>query len=230
MADELLQSLGKQQRELDESDPPLADAVAGDEGEALLDGLFEELDAKPATEGSAPEAEPAEVVELPRKRSAMWATAGVVFAAAAALVLWFATRTAAPPELPQYTAVTITGGPAAVRGDHDAVQDVVKLRNPSDTIDWRVAAESPVEQEIAVSLLASQNGGKTVFAAVADAKISGSGSVRLRGPLDRFIELTPGSWSVDIVISPASYAPTESTGAASDKWQRVSIEVIIASP
>lgn len=234
MADELLTALGKRQRQLDEGEPPAIDAVEGDAGEALLDGLFDALDEGEAKDEPepAPKAEetPNNVTELPRGRSALWSGVAVIAAAAAALVLWFALRTPEPPQLPEYAAVTIAGGPAAVRGDQDAVASTIELRSPTDAINWRFAAAAPVQHALTVSLVARQKNGTQVFVPVADAKISPSGSIRLEGPLDRFIALTPGTWTVDVVISPSSHAPDVSSSAASDKWRHFPIEVIIASP
>lgn len=232
MADELLRALGKRQRELDEGPSPLADAVGGDAGEALLDDLFGALDAK-ASKPAEAESKPdnvATVTELPRRRSALWATAAVVLAAAAALVLWFGTRAPDLPALPTYTAVAIAGGPASVRGDHDAVAAKLQLLSPSDNVRLEYAAAAPVKQSLAVSLLARPASGDPIFATASAAEISPSGSVRLQGPLSRFIQLEPGSWTVEVIITPAEAAPTSAEDAAQGGWQRLPIEVIIAAP
>jgi len=230
MADELLHALGKRQRELDESDPPLMDAVEGDAGEALLDGLFEQLDAAPSKPAPESETTPATVTELPRRRSAVWATAAVVLAAAAALVLWFATRAPETLALPTYHVVAIAGGPASVRGDHDAVAKTLTLISPSDNVRLEFAAASPVGQSLTVSLLARPASGAPVFATASVAEISPSGSIRMQGPLDRFIALQPGTWTLEVIITPTEAAPASADDATEGDWQRFPIEVIIAAP
>lgn len=228
MADELLHALGKRQREQDASEPEHADAVEGDAGEALLDGLFEALD-----EPSAPAQDPAppneNVVELPGRRTPMWTAVAVMLAAAAALVLWFS-RPAPTPTLPEYRAVSISGGSAQVRGDHDDVADVVELRSPSDRVKFEFSAAKPVRDAVSVSLLARPATGAAVFATLHDLELSKSGSFRLNGPLDRFISLSEGRWTLEVVVAPAGHAPTSAEEASSGDWQRVVIDVIIAPP
>lgn len=229
MADELLHALGKRQGELNASDPEHADAVEGDAGEALLDGLFEALDAEqpaPTKDTTSPSEN---VVELPKRRSPMWAAAAVAVAAAAALVLWFS-RPAPMPTLPEYRAVSVSGGAAQVRGDRDDVANVVELRSPSDNVKFEFTAATPVKRAVSVSLLARPATGAAVFATLDDLEVSDSGSFRLKGPLNRFVTLSEGRWTLDIVVAPAGHAPTSAEEAASGDWQRVAIDVIIAAP
>lgn len=229
MGDELLEALAKRQRESDAKDPPIPlDGFEGDAGDALLDEMFGELDAKsPAAVISSTVAQPSNVTALPRRRSAVWASVAVALAAAAALVLWFAIRAPAANALPAYNAVAIAGGPAAVRGDHDAVADRLELTAPEDIIDWKFSAASPVEESVAVSLLATSKDGQVVFAGSVAAKVMASGSARLRGPLNTFIELLPGQWTVEVVFSGTSEAPSSADEVREGSWQRLPIEVII---
>ncbi|MGH1343864.1 MAG: hypothetical protein ACRBN8_20065 [Nannocystales bacterium] len=229
MADELLEALAQHQRETDAKDPPIPlDDFDGEAGDALLDDMFAELDAKAAI-AAAPSiaAQPPNVTELPQRRSTVWVAAAVALAAAAALVLWFAVRAPVVDALPTYNAIEIAGGPAAIRGDHDAVASQLELRGPDDNIDWKFSAASSVEQSVAVSLLATSKDGQVVFAKAVDANLKASGSARLRGPLDGFIDLPPGQWTVEVVFSHASEAPSSPDEVRDSHWQRLPIEVII---
>ncbi len=239
MADELLHALAKRQQEADAADAPaIADAVDGDAGEALLDDLFGELDAKSAdstprqapTDDAPAEEAPSNVTELAPRRSAMWTAVAVAMAAAAALVLWFAMRTPAVPGMPAYDAVAISGGPAAVRGQHDAVASTVKLESPSGMIKWDFAPATSVKNGVEVALLAREAGGDIVYAKAPNAKVVESGSVRLRGPLDSFIELSDGTWTVEVIFAPEGHAPGSAQDAQAADWPRHAIEVIISAP
>lgn len=234
MGDELLDALAKRQQEADAADAPaIADAVDGDAGEALLDDLFGALDAK-ASEAppSKPpvEAAPSNVTELSPRRSATWTAVAVAFAAAAALVLWFAIRPPAAPGMPAYNAVAISGGPAAVRGQHDAVATKIELESPSGMIKWDFAPATSVKNGVEVALLARNAGGDVVFTKAPSAKVVESGSVRLRGPLDSFIELPAGTWTVEVIFAPKGHAPESADDAQETDWPRHAIEVIISAP
>lgn len=226
MADELLRALGKRQRELDEARPQLSDAVEGEAGEALLDGLFEQLDAEPLR----PEPTPAKVTELPRKRSALWAATGVVLAAAAALVLWFASQSPASAPLPPYGVDMVAGGPATVRGERETSEAKLVLTSPSDGIEVQLSTAAPHDREIAVSVLATASDGRTVFSRAPSVVVSASGSVRMRGPLSDFVSLSEGSWMVEIVLAPAEDAPESAEDVVEGDWQRIPFEVIIGAP
>lgn len=232
MADELLEALAKRQRESDAKDPPIPlDAFEGDAGDALLDDLFGELDEK-AGQTPAPSATvevPSNVTTLPNRRSAAWAAAGIAVAVAAALLLWLAKPSPAT-ELPGYSAVSLAGGPAAVRGDHEDVPEAIELGRPDDSIDWRFSPAVPVEGEVEVVLSARLATGERVFAAVPNPTVSSSGSVRLRGPLNGFIELGEGHWTVEVIFARPGHAPASAEEAKGDDWPRLPIEVIIDAP
>ncbi|MCR9160708.1 MAG: hypothetical protein ACE37F_20650 [Nannocystaceae bacterium] len=228
MGDELLEALAKRQRELDQAEPALAGAVEGDAGEALLDGLFAELDAQPETKPKKSKPDPEKVVELPKRRSPVWAAAAALVLAAA-LLLWFA-RPTPPPALPEYRALSVSGGAAAVRGEHDGVASELQLHSQRDTVRLEFAAAKPVNQAVRVSLLARRPSGAAVFAPLDDLHVSDSGSFRIRGPLERFIRLSEGQWTLEVIVAPESHAPESADEAASGDWQRVPIEVIIAAP
>ena len=229
MADELLRALAQRQRDADASEPEFADAVEEDAGEALLDDLFAQLDA-PAKPPTAEPEPVATVTELPRRRSAIWAAAGIALAAAAALVLWFASQAPTAKPLPTYNAVVIAGGPAAVRGQHDAVASTVTLKSPSGPIKFQLAPATPVDGTVVVALLARPKQGDAIFALASKATVVESGSVELRGPLSDFIELSPGTWTVDVIIARAEDAPESASEATQGDWPRHAIEVIIGSP
>ena len=226
MADELLRALGKRQRELDEGPSPLADAVGGDAGEALLDDLFGQLDAK----AEVAESKPDNVAQLPRRRSTIWVVAGAVVAAAAALVLWFARPAPVETQLPAYSLDLVEGGPATVRGAPSNVEKVLELDSPHDSIEVRLSPAAPMADAIDVSLLATKDDGTSVFTAAVDVPVSGSGSIHMRGPLDDFIVLPAGHWTLELVVSPAGTGPTSEEEARDARWQRLPIQVIIHAP
>lgn len=232
MADELLRALGRRQREVAEHDSHLGDAVEGDAGEALLDGLFDALDAGAEPKADLGEQKPtaaSNVTELPR-RSSWWGVAAVGLAAAAALVLWISSRGPNVSALPTYRAVVVAGGPSEVRGAKDDVATRVELSSPTDAIDWRFSAASTVEQDVAVGLLATSGAGDVVYSRAVAAEITDSGSVALRGPLDSFIALDPGDWTVEVLVAAADAVPDSADEAQASDWQRLPIEVMISSP
>lgn len=233
MADELLKALAKRQRETDAAKPPIPlGDFEGDAGDALLNDMFGELDDKagqappPSDPPSRAEAAPDNVTALPKRTPAVWAGAGILIAAAAALVLWLAMPSAVDP-LPAYGAVSIAGGAAAVRGDHDDVPEVLKLERASDNIEWRFAPAMSVEGGVAVVLSARRADADPVFAAVPNPSVTPSGSVELRGPLNSFIELGKGHWTVQVIFARAGHAPGSADEAMGEGWPRVPIEVII---
>ncbi len=233
MADELLEALGQRQRETDAAKPPIPlGDFEGEAGDALLDDMFGELDdkarQKPAPSESPPptEAAPDNVTALPKRSPAVWAGAGIVIAAAAALVLWLAMPSSIDP-LPAYGPVSIAGGPAAVRGDHEGIPEVLKLEDPSDNIEWRFAPATSVEGDLEVVLSARRADGERVFATVPNATVTPTGSVQLRGPLNSFIELDEGHWTVQVIIARAGHAPGSAEDAMREDWPRFPIEVII---
>lgn len=236
MADELLKALAKRQREADTAQPPIPlDDFEGDAGDALLDDMFGALEEKSAPAIEAPvaapgapadDAVPDNVAELPKRRGAVWAGAGIAIAAAAALALWLAMPSEITP-LPAYGAVSIAGGPAAVRGDHDATVDVLTLEQPTDNVELRFAPATAVDGDIEVVLSARRDDGERIFAAVANPNVTPSGSVELRGPLNSFIDLGEGHWTLEVIFARAGQAPTSADGSMREDWPRVPIEVII---
>ncbi len=226
MADELLRALGTRQRALESAELPGMEAVEGEAGEALLDQMFASPDATTRQEVVDEEA----VVPLKPRATVPWTAIAVFVAAAAALILWLGLRPAQVPGLPPYDATMLTGGPAAVRGDGEDVQPLVTLRSPADAVDWRIRPKTPVSVPVAVSLVATGEAGALVFASGVAAEVSDAGAVRLRGPLEAFIVLTPGRWRVDIVPTPAADVPRSADEAQARGRQRISVEVEIEAP
>jgi len=234
MADELLEALAQRQREADAAKPPIPlDDFEGEAGDALLGEMFGELDDKAGqnaalSEGPPPqtEAAPDNVTALPKRSPAVWAGAGILIAAAAAMVLWLAMPSSEDP-LPAYGAVSIAGGPAAVRGEHEDVPEVLKLGRPSDNIEWRFAPATSVKADIEVVLSARRADGERVFATVPNPAVTPTGSVQLRGPLDAFIELGRGHWTVEVLFARSGHAPGSAEEAMQGDWPRLTIKVII---
>ncbi len=229
MADELLKALAQRQRESDSAQPPIPlDDFEGEAGDALLDEMFGALD-ETAESRPAPPVEEAvadNVTALPTRKPAVWAGVGILIAAAASLVLWLAMPSPVDP-LPAYGAVSISGGSAAVRGDRDAVPEVLKLAHSTDNIEWRFAPAIPVEGDVEVVLSARLASGTRVFAAVPNPTVTPTGSIQLRGPLNTFIELSDGRWTIEVIVARAGHAPGSAEEATGADWPRVPIEVII---
>lgn len=241
MDDELLRALGRSQREDLEAPPDAAPAdprwdellepFDDDTREQLLDAVFEQV---AATTSPTREREPAPVIDLSARRR--WSVVGLLISAAAAvgLGIWWARDTTNPTRdavalLPDYTTSSLHGGQASQRSDPRDSVEALRMRS-TEAIDWVVTPAEPIRESITVALLAEPTSGPALFVAKLDAQISESGAVRLRGPLDRFVALTPGSWTLTLLIAGSDQPPAELAELnteASATWQRVSVRVNI---
>jgi hypothetical protein len=241
MADELLRALGRRERAPVES-PMSAHAETNDaisrpfdtgEREALLDSVMARLSDGDASKTDNP---PAPVVEIAsaRKRSGTTiAVAGVLALIAASLVLWLATRPPSGPvdELPRYAFTLARGGDASTRSATEPDEELELHAN--DPIEFVVTPDEPHRSAIDVALLAEPVGGIGKLVPVPDATISPSGAVRLEGPLDRFVELAPGSWKLAVLVAAEGALPKdaeEARGPGDGRWQRAELRVIIVPP
>jgi hypothetical protein len=240
MADELLRALGRRERTPVESPMPghaeTNDAILRpfdtEEREALLDAVIARLADGDASKANNP---PAPVVEIAtaRKRSSSIVVASVLALIAASLVLWLSTRSPSGPvdELPRYAFTLARGGDASVRSETDPDEEL-ELR-ADDSIEWVVTPDEPHRSPIAVALLAEPVGGFATLVAVPAATVSPSGAVRLEGPLDRFVELAPGSWNIAVLVAAEGALPkdaAEAGGSGDGRWQRADLRVMILPP
>jgi hypothetical protein len=242
MADELLRALGRRERAPVES-PMSSHAETHDaisrpfdtgEREALLDSVMARLSDGAASKTDEP---PAPVVEIAsaRKRSGTTiVVAGVLALIAASLVLWLSTQPPSGPvdALPHYAFTLARGGDASMRSAPEPDEELELHAN--DPIEFVVTPDEPHRSAIAVALLAEPVGGHgTLVPVTADATISPSGAVRLEGPLDRFVELAPGSWNLAVIVAPEGALPKdaeEARGPSDGRWQRAELRVMILPP
>lgn len=243
MADELLRALGK--RQADSAPGRAGDEAEGseaaramlrrfdaDERAELLDGVFAELDAHAEAPGTQSAAPPAVVVlEARRRPRAAWI--GAVVAIAAVLVLWLGTTrgpATSGEAMPSYAATRLEGGTATMRSAQTELPSALELA-PDASIDWIFTPATPVRTPVAAVILAARVGKTPVLVRPAALDVSAQGVVRIKGSLGEVLPLSPGTWSLDVLLGeptrlPDSVAAAEQGGA----WSRVSFEVKIADP
>jgi hypothetical protein len=239
--DELLRALARRQaRSRAENDPAMHTAtdesydesegndalmrpLDAAEREAVLDAVFSRLDAGDVAD-SEPVGAVAPAIALESRRPSrgrLGAMLGAAVAIAAALVLWIARPGVRPGEaLPDYAISTLHGGASTVRSDPTEVDRTLVLTDGAQSIDVVVAPAHAVTGPVAVTLIAEASDRPAQLVAVDSAEISPSGSVRLRGPLSKFIVLEPGTWQLWIVITRADDRPTSAEAARDDEAQR----------
>jgi hypothetical protein len=229
MDDELLPALGRVRRDelaaegdaMHAADPPLT----SQERERVLAGVFAELDDR-----DAPHHPPAAKVLAPSR----WrvAVVGAALAIAAALVLVLARPAGELAPLPGFAITRIEGGTSSVRSEPG--QGPLQLRSPSDAIDIVITPEARVQGDVAVVVVARSEGTTPRIATITDrVERSANGAVRIRGPLDRFVELGRGTWHIEWWLSHEGAEPRTLDALADPKaaraWRRVTTEAIIAT-
>lgn len=248
MDEDLLRALGKRQRAAEPSErdgesvsealsPELAallEPIDGEEADDLIDGAMRRLDASEP----AADAKGESTSETPSDEStaaANWKGAvAVVVAMAAALVLWFGLSSGGGGTMPEYTVVSLQTGPAAMRSDGGgSVQR--KVSTPAGgPIDWKFSPSGTVPGTVAVALLATNMAGESKLVRPKGVAITPAGAVRITGPLDRFIALSPGAWTVEVIIGPPDTLPSSPDAAIEAGrdagWQSVPLEVTITAP
>ncbi len=238
MKDDLLRALARTQRDDQGTGTPMQDvkATSGQtpapdrfaplepaERDALLDAVFARVDARTPA-GSVPP-----VVGAQRPRRATAIAMALIVAVAAMAVLWLARPGTGGATLPSYALTELSGGASAVRAEPGAHDGELELL-ASDRIELTVTPAQAGPAALVVDLVAQAPGRPDVMARV-PAEISASGAVRLEGPLDRFIALTPGSWQIWVVISPAADAPSGAQAAlAAEHVRRVGFRVRLFDP
>ncbi len=253
MDDELLRGLGRHQREdLERSEvgwdatDELLEPFDDETRERMLDAVFERVDAAPEAEAEPvasaeppepPSRPPAPVIELAARRPGRIGVVGgllVAAAAAAVLVIWWSRGTTLESDravamLPEYTTSQLRGGAASHRSEPNSKLDSVSL-GARDELDWVITPAEPVAGPITLALLAVPEVGQAIFVPEVRAEISGPGAIRLRGRLDGFVDLAPGSWTLTLMIAPPGQLPVSLEQARSSEpaaWQRASVRVTI---
>ena len=240
MSDDLLKALGRQQRaDLERGGEPSSadddDASSPfDERERadLLDAVFARVD-ETAPAGS----ESDKVIPLAGRRRAPL-IASVLAVAAAATLVWWAWPEPGPEhgpiaQVPEYTFTQLEGGIAEQRSDNtdglDGPVPELELR-PDSVIKWGLTPAEPTKDPIAVALLARSTGGETRFVAPIEAQISEFGGVRIRGPLDELVALTPGQWTITLFVAPLEQLPTDANDTEGDaRWRTLTLRAIIVA-
>lgn len=257
MADEILTALGQVARERRDRvhDPSVADddeaarvllrPLDADEHTLLLERVMNGLAAAsesptPAVSAAVSSAPPAATVEptpgvadrepalaqviplAPRRRA--WFAGLGSLAAAAVLLVWIASGDDFAG-LPEYTLVR-GGGDAVTRSGDTPSGPRITLRSDS-AVDLVLAPQATTEGQIAVSLIAVR-GDETLWLDPVGAEVSTDGAIRLRGA--RAWGLTPGPWTVTVVIARANQAPADLDAyrrgpARASDWQRVQLEL-----
>jgi hypothetical protein len=252
MDDELLRGLGRHQREDlettpdDSSDEPWAELLEPFDDatrEQMLDAVFEQVDTQaervepvvPSPPANEPEREREQVIDLASRRRGV--VLGLLVAAAAAVTLGIWWNQASSPDrsrtvamLPEYETSELRGGPASHRSAPDSELESVTM-GARDELEWVVSPIGPVSGPIGLALLAEPESGQPILVPEVGAEITESGAVRLQGPLDGFVELAPGSWTLTLFIAPPDQLPTDVEQARASEgagWQRVSVRVTIA--
>lgn len=256
MDDDLLRALGRHQREdLDAPEEPLAaddpwhDAARpldeAEQGRMLAAVLAAVDEAGPVAEApepagvsepaSASPPTPAPVLDLEharqRRRTAVALVMGL--AAVVALVIFGMRELRREPgpemaRLPEYATSQLRGGAAVVRGDAPSSDAVLELA-ASDEIDWVVTPAEPVREPLELALLAEPAGGEAILVPRVDAVTTEAGVVRLRGRLDRFVALAPGSWTLTLLVGGRGELPRELEQARDGEphWRRATIRVTV---
>lgn len=240
MDDEILGPLGRAQRHDEDAmnaEPgtvgSLHRPLDAQERARVLDGLLQRLDGERGLATSEPAATskpPAKAVPLApvrERRGARWAGVTMLaLALAAALVLWIGRRDATV-QLPGYAITALEGGAADVRSDPRALDRTVVVGR-GDAITVVVTPDRPAPAGLGVWLVA-RGAGPAQLVRV-DAAIAPSGAVKFEGPLDRWLTLAPGEWTIEVVVGPADRAPVDADAAQRDpQLRRASFQVRFAA-
>lgn len=239
--DPLLAALGALARDDPRDDPdPWVDRLTG-RGEApppdssvpdehaALAALFtapipeREVDELTARVQAAWAPAPAPVVPL-RRSPRRWTALVGTLALAAAILLWV--RLDAPPELARYSVEVRSASVSVDRAP--AAPAVVHRYRTDSTLDLVVAPERAVSQAVALRVLARDAGGRERLLAPPVAR-NAEGVFSLRGRLDAVLQLEPGVWHLDLIVTPEGDAPRDAAAAAAlPVVARLEIEVLSA--
>jgi hypothetical protein len=123
------------------------------------------------------------------------------------------------------------GGIAEQRSDPTGpTGTVAELKlHPDSAIDWVLTPARPIRDPLGVALLARSDAGELRFVGHLDAEISEQGAVRLQGPLDHYVVLAPGDWTVKLFVATPDELPSDADEASEHtaRWRSVALRVII---
>jgi len=249
MADELLPALGRYQRQ--QQDSVAVNAIEEEalrplneaERAAVLDAAFGRLEQEPHEDATPrDEAELVPPISMAERRhgSKTALVIGVVLAIAAALVLWRgAATTPTPPEaplvaaLPSYAITQLRAGEAKHRAAPEGV--VLEVSStPHAHFTLVLTPARPVLEPVAVALVARTSGGETrVTRPVEGVQVSANGALQLDGPLDEFIALTPGVWTLELLVGPPETLPEDAEALrrspTEPPWRTLKMQVTIVA-
>ena len=256
--DEILHALGEDLRDRDdrlsrgEAPEALAQLLSNDERSSVLDAAFARLDAGDDANEDEPEGPDTEkaddapsdnVVPLAnaerRGRGTAIAVTIAVIAAAAMVLLWLGMPRSPDRDpgliasIPTYSVTNLSAGQATDRADASPT-DRIELR-PNGKLDVTLTPKTPFRGALGVAIVARRDGGSAVFARLSEGvQISDNGGIRLRGPLDRFVVLTPGEWTLELLIGPPEALPQSlpelPTSPDDAAWRTLSLHATVTSP
>ncbi len=226
--------------------------LAEDETERLVDVLAGALERGPeAPEPEAREApislaeRRAQVEELeatPRSRAGWIGGAGLL-AAAAAVLLWVRPFSGAgvgdavvDEALPGYSLVVRNRSVMEARSADEKAEPTARYR-PSSRVHWVLSPERGFAGTVAVAVLARRHGGPARLLRVDAAALERSpeGAVTLRGRLDELLPLSPGEWTLSVLVGAAGALPdaveaAEALVDARDREEPEGTGVVVVRP
>jgi hypothetical protein len=165
------------------------------------------------------------------RRRWVWTGAGVAAVAAASVVVF---SIGIRPALPDYT-VQVQAGEARLRGGAAAAPETAAggpaagsaadvLLSAGDSLVVRVRPETPVTAPIEARWFAARRGEVPRQLRGAGAEGSSNGAVRLSGTVGHDLDLTPGVWSLWVMVGRTGALPDaallRAAGAAAPGWTR----------
>jgi len=156
-----------------------------------------------AADTSSDDAPPVSLESRRRPSAARWWAAGAVLLAAALAVLWFARPRPPVSTLPDYTLVVRNETVRTERGA-DTDMEPARYRRDSDVY-WVLQPAEAVTEPLKVAIVAeNETGEQRIFEPPAAAlDISEQGVVRLRGTLETVLPLSPGRWTLRVLVGPS---------------------------
>lgn len=185
---------------------------------ALLDAVFA-ADLDDASEDALGNDAPIELAA--RRGTRTRVVLGSLAALAAAVLLFFVLRAPSggpvgPPmvSLPSYAITSLHGGVAATRAEHDGHPSEIELRSEG-AIDWVMTPQRATRERVALVIIATPDGGRPQLLTPTPTQttVTSDGVVRLRGKVSQVLGLPPGTWTVELVVTPVSRVPRTVTEA-----------------
>lgn len=248
MSDELLRRLGedlarrRERVEEGEGPPELVSPLTTDERESVLDGAFARLAEEPKEPEVPQEPEVDRVVPMTpkeeRERSPVIAIVGVVLAVAAALLLWWGTQRPEPePELiaalPEFSISRLAAGPATHRAGDDEIPESIELR-PDDRIELTLTPAQPVREPVGLVIVArgAEGGPPILVRPERGVQVSPNGAIRIQASLSSLVTLSPGEWTLELLVGPTARLPDEVAELSTDPppWRSLTVRATVLGP